>query len=871
MFWPDDSELALQEWWGVPAWAGGPVYGALVTAVRPALRAALLLGYEVTSINLGFGAGVSAEGEWQAIDGGTLELAPGAYESVEKQSSGPTLWLEVLPFFDRADDQIGSYAIPFEFGLFGGEESTSDGSVPAGIAAAVDDVVARAVDALTATLPSREAWRTAGGLPRRADGGLLWILDPAYQTGLGSAAGDLASVVEALLADREAFLLGQVYGERVAHAGNEPGPASLRFLLDRQLAWPRRAHRRIWAGLLADLQARGEAHRLWERERGNFQGRSAPTWLDVLSQLIWRGVVTVHGLYEAEPAPYPLAAAAPTGDPDERITLTVWGATVITIWREVVFADGGGTGLHGCVAWDYAPGDARTKPTVILVAGRGITIDHANDAPEDRPWQLEIFRVQDDRLVPGLGSRIDPMALLSPTQIEPLPEECVDPAGAVTVDPALAPQVMVKPLPHGVRLVYPVCEGTIPNEVASPITTPVTPCVLELTVNPLSGTAAYAIDVHYFTGRYMNPLINEYLNGGVQVSVWTTGGVRIASFPSGNHTPARGNPSAVARLVNGHQYVAEFWEVEHAPPQPGPPHPLPRPWSAHLPVLAWADMFPLADWHAYAGELWDVLLPDAVLDFFEAGREHPFADADVPRVSYDSAAGQGSWQDQDAGVTYTLTPAVHELGDFGAMDSLFFDLVDVATGFIPFVGDAADIAELIHAWQTGRDRWGRPITDFELTLMMACAAVPFVSSPFVREAAQALRELPEAATGLLPSRLFTPAARRADYPVGQVEAALAQPSVLRPATPAGASPRRRRDTEALVAAAAEDAATGAPLPSRLAERLLDGTREGWPTVDDLLSEDGTGFASSSLQTAYTRFLRDNPGVGPAEWIEAGDG
>jgi hypothetical protein len=96
--------------------------------------------------------------------------------------------------------------------------------------------------------------------------------------------------------------------------------------------------------------------------------------------------------------------------------------------------------------------------------------------------------------------------------------------------------------------------------------------------------------------------------------------------------------------------------------------------------------------------------------------------------------------------------------------------------------------------------------------------------------------------------------------------------VLREPGVASGSRRQARDAESLMTALAADSADEATSAiGSLARRLVDGTQDGWLTVDDLLSDDGTGFAAASLQTSYTRFLRDNPGIGPAAWLEATGG
>jgi hypothetical protein len=270
--------------------------------------------------------------------------------------------------------------------------------------------------------------------------------------------------------------------------------------------------------------------------------------------------------------------------------------------------------------------------------------------------------------------------------------------------------------------------------------------------------------------------------------------------------------------------------------------------------------------------MWEELVLQQIQDLFEPFREDPFADEDTPHLAYDHDTRVGTWRDPDSGVNWVLTPEAHRHDDFGAMDSLFFDLADVLVGFIPYVGDAADIGELVYAWQTGRDRWGRPVTDFQLALMTIGSALPFVSSGFVRGAGKILRNLPGALPDVSSLRLFTPSGWSDDFPVAEAEAALAQPSVLRDAGVASGSKRQAQDTENLVKALAADSADEATSAiESFASRLIDETQDGWLTVDDLVSDDGAGFAIASLQTSYTRFLRDNPGIGPVEWLEAVDG
>lgn len=60
------------------------------------------------------------------------------------------------------------------------------------------------------------------------------------------------------------------------------------------------------------------------------------------------------------------------------------------------------------------------------------------------------------------------------------------------------------------------------------------------------------------------------------------------------------------------------------------------------------------------------------------------------------------------------------------------NFLDIVFGSIPVVGDAADWLEILLALQTGKDKWGRPVTHGSLLLMMAFASLPVVSSAWYK-------------------------------------------------------------------------------------------------------------------------------------------
>ncbi|HKI73629.1 MAG TPA: hypothetical protein VJ998_03250 [Pseudomonadales bacterium] len=59
-------------------------------------------------------------------------------------------------------------------------------------------------------------------------------------------------------------------------------------------------------------------------------------------------------------------------------------------------------------------------------------------------------------------------------------------------------------------------------------------------------------------------------------------------------------------------------------------------------------------------------------------------------------------------------------------------IIDMSLGFMPGVGEATDIMELVASFYTGTDKWGRPMTNFDRVLIMGGLALPLVSGKTVR-------------------------------------------------------------------------------------------------------------------------------------------
>lgn len=253
VFWPDEADLRQCDWWDDPAWADGPTYGDLVYAVQPVLRAASLSGYQIISINIGEGPGVVAQGGWQRIDLGTLELAPGEWDS-PNLGSDVGIWFDIVEIADLIDGEIDGYGtgvMPPVIDAIAADQNM----VPREIFDAVDVYVDDAINELVALLADETY------APRGTGRGLMWIFDATWWHPKPDELLDVCTQVsEQLMLEPEAFLRGQIYASRERHdASQTPGPANLYFLLSRKGVPVKDMHSDFWFGLLWELQVSGGA------------------------------------------------------------------------------------------------------------------------------------------------------------------------------------------------------------------------------------------------------------------------------------------------------------------------------------------------------------------------------------------------------------------------------------------------------------------------------------------------------------------------------------------------------------------------------------------------------------------------------------
>lgn len=301
MYWPDDATLDGQPWSAQAAWPQGPTLRHLIVALRPAMRAAFLLGHRVEAIEIGFGEDPATITGWRAVDLTTLAAGPDPAASAD--GPPPRVRLRTVELTDRTGRLSGSFAIPCAFPIF------NAGPIFSALVDQVVDFVENAIELLIVVVSEAEP-------PERGAGhGLLWTLVPTPEHWPGMDGGALEAIrpiVAELRANPVPFLRGQLYADRAEHIDEHSieeyaarsGPANLCFLQRHgsQQADPyewdhlakhddlaHRLHTKFWRAIDASLLPPARLAQLSAAEK-------APTWLDAFTELVTRRVIRIPEL-----------------------------------------------------------------------------------------------------------------------------------------------------------------------------------------------------------------------------------------------------------------------------------------------------------------------------------------------------------------------------------------------------------------------------------------------------------------------------------------------------------------------------------------------------------------------------------------------
>jgi hypothetical protein len=664
--------------------------------------------------------------------------------------------------------------------------------------------------------------------------GLAWLLDPQFwrddvETGLRFPSAAARKVEQVGGTARDAILvlrpvLPAVLLEQVADPASPFAPRvaeqvrrRLVDLLRQGSGWYFGEDAELFFTTLATwLEERADEALLPPARVAELKGMP---WYGVLVSLAEAGVLTPTALGDVAAAGPLLDPVAATRASRWSVELTVLGTWVFTLRRVrdddgviLVDEDDDDLALLDPIpqfTWDYVvPEDDAELPTLYLVAAPGVQVEVPLEPPDG--WRYEVVRVMDTALVPPWGSAVDPVHLLAPYLLYPgealestmtviFPAE--EPGGPPVSDPAAAIDAALA--------------GALPVPAAAAVQ--VSPTLNGMRLHyPVyqdgSGDPALAVEVSLpgnarFSGDerfafdvafYLETLPRE--TPLPYVSVWATSGVHVAI----RKVLFTEDVGAIDVLL-----PADAWRVDDYTDVPKFGTPLPVDPSA---VPRWRDWVP--DWDPEGSG--DNRLP--------AARGFELLDVD------------------DVELPFWLT-----------------FLVDLPIGFIPVVGDLADVYDLSLMLATGRDHWNRPVTNFDIATQAFFTLVPLVAGAAARGMA---RELPGVTTavradlraglGTAPRNLVELTVRQVDD-TGQVLTRELVDAEMASASKGwqGMSARARRRASTEIAAFVEDwvGRYGATL------------RGQFFTLDDLLHPNATGFRIQEVQRAFERWLaRLDPAV-----------
>ncbi len=178
--------------------------------------------------------------------------------------------------------------------------------------------------------------------------------------------------------------------------------------------------------------------------------------------------------------------------------------------------------------------------------------------------------------------------------------------------------------------------------------------------------------------------------------------------------------------------------------------------------------------------------------------------------------------------------------------------IDVGFGFLPIAGDAIDIAEFALGLFKGYDRWGRPLSALDLVVLGIGAALPLVGGAALRGGLRAARggaRGAEEMTDLVRAAQSLTAAERAE--IERWNRAIRGGGELSE-TEAAAAARLVRRLDDAARATSEAGRAG---------------RAGYPTLDQILNAERSGFTDPEIQAGYRRYMAGRAEqVSPEEWV-----
>lgn len=734
-------------------------------AIAPALRAIILMGYRPWKIEMGTGPNNRIE----------ILLSHNTVASVPVEAGAPQHWsggsafkvvIHTFPYNapDRSEPYVPHAFLPHKLIPPSGNQTSSEWAF-------LDESAGSAQNALE--LPETEPsvfllsllsidpdLGTAGSI---ADGpvaaftndclpvletaynsgdamtnrGLLWLFDPTTWYPFdedGTPAGD------------PKFL--KLMKDIAAEAHLPSNSAGVRAFLEGQIAGNVKADAVLYEVNNKKMRSRSRARRFLRMVRKWSQGDDAPTeaytddldlalrtlgWFDLILCLISTGFLLPRGLpdvtlvvvgeLDEDPVTREPLVAQRIGDQEVRLrVLATDGNADIDDdgetdgYRTIVYLQAqqiplpdmtaldppiaaanqapstGYRQIETMCTWEYIPANAdQPKPQLLVLVGPGVTILPFNYM---QYVDLVILRKQDYG-IPSWGAPIIPSQLFAPIVIQ---GKTPSPLAQTSEQPTW----VIYPQHDGGSLVHLFDDLQLPNgaDDLSQITQSPSVTLKIETVEILDGDSGYRLDCDFVTIEEANtpsrpepvtPILNLWqtttnINTTVTRNWWSNYTGHFWETPN-VRTIFENFPHRVPVTT------PNYWEYYAAVPQDSPTH------SEHS---------------TRARSVWDL--------------------ADLPTLDASDLESRGFNRIASSTMNYGDPSLILEY-QWTAID-WFLIPVDIAVGFTP-VGNVIDVVEFAYAWNTMRDRYGRPITQLDLWMMGVGAAVPFAGTALFRSGADA--------------------------------------------------------------------------------------------------------------------------------------
>jgi|GEM_PF-5034393 len=326
------------------------------------------------------------------------------------------------------------------------------------------------------------------------------------------------------------------------------------------------------------------------------------------------------------------------------------------------------------VTWEYIPAEADTPAQLIIVACPGVQVTEIGTPP----CQVNVFRKQDYG-IPQQGARIDLTRLFQPISLAGPQVE--NPVGYMN-----QPMVVIEALPDGHKITHflDVPDLSAAQDAADAAHIDATPTIeieLKLT-DPKSGSAGYRIEVDFIEAD-PEPVSTWSLLAAIRVLMTDQGVTLKITETTGSLTNRYSDFRAIKTAA-----LSDVFQT----------------WPQALPVIT-----PVV-----------FLKATGIGNTQWQSSEIRFADDLAPIRTV---------AETDIAAPYHVMEPMEDFpveASFTAADLMIIPL-DVAIGLTP-VGLAIDVVEFANAYATGRDKWNRPVTTFDLYLMAVAIGLPISGS-----------------------------------------------------------------------------------------------------------------------------------------------